>query len=104
MDDKEPWANKVRGIEALFRFAAGLSARDGFDENLYREWHARDDRRPARRVHGRSLWLRNLTPREMHRLAEANVRAQEEDAAKLREEEHHRAPDLEAETEAEAGF
>lgn len=103
MGDKEPWADKVRQIEALFRFAAGLSARDGFDENLYREWHARDDRRASPQgPRPFSVAVQPDAP-EMYLLAGANVRAQEEDATKLREKEHRREPELEAEAGAEAG-
>jgi hypothetical protein len=106
MGDKESWEGKVRRIEALFRFGAALPARDGFDEALYREWGASRDRTSARPIYGCFPQLRTLTARDLRLLAEANVRAQAEDAAKLREKEHKREPEQEpkAEAEAEASF
>jgi hypothetical protein len=93
MTDDASFADAVRRTEALFLFGAALPPRDGFDENLYREWHMRDARRPGREVYGRSMHLRSLTYAELHDIAVDNVQAQAE-----------RATMLEAEAEAEAGF
>jgi hypothetical protein len=79
--DKESWEDKMRRIEALFRFGAALPARDGFDEALHREWRAPRDRTSARPIYGCFPQLHTLTPRDLRLLAEANVRAQAEDAA-----------------------
>lgn len=95
MTDDASFADAVRRTEALFLFGAALPPRDEFDENLYREWHQRDARRPGREVYGRSPHLRSLTPAERHDIAVDNVQAEAERASML---------EAEAEAEAEVGF
>lgn len=96
MTGKNSFADEVRRTEALFLFGAALPPRDEFDENLYREWHERDARRPGREIWGRHTHLRNLTRADLHHIAVDNVQAQAERAAKLEADE--------AGAEAEAGF
>jgi hypothetical protein len=106
VDETDPHQDQVRITEALFRFGAALPARDDFEQDLYREWHARDARRPGFSVYGRSPHLRGPTDDQLRELAQADVQAQAEHAAKLREpaaEAQHQL-ECELESEPEAGF
>ena len=104
MTDSSNCQTKVRRTEALYRFGAALDPRDDFERNLYREWHARDASRATRTIYGRSPHLRGLTPSELRQLAEADVQAQAECAAKPPEPIEKPPPQLEVEQELEAGF
>ena len=106
MNETDPHQDQVRITEALFRFGAALPARDDFEQSLYREWHARDARRPGFTTYGCAPHLRSLTVGELRELAQADVQAQAEHAAKLREstaEPQHQF-EWEPESEPEAGF
>ncbi len=106
MNEPSPPGDDVRLTEALFRFGAALPARDDFEQDLYREWHARDARRPGFTTYGRSPHLRGLTAGQLRELAQADVRAQAEYAAELRgsaAEPQHQSH-WELESEPEAGF
>ena len=77
MTDKDSPGDDIRRTEALYRFGAALPPRDDLDEDLYREWHARDARRPSGlTTYGCAPYLRALTPGQLHQLAEADVQAQ----------------------------
>ena len=66
MTDKNSHADDVRRTEALYLFGAALPARDDFDEDLYREWHERDARRPSGlTAYGCAPHLRALTPGQL---------------------------------------
>lgn len=107
MTDKDSPRDDVRRTEALFRFGAALPPRDDLDEDLYREWHARDARRPSGlTTYGCAPHLPALTPGQLHQLAEADVQAQAEYDAELRESaaEAQGPSQWELEAEAEAGF
>ncbi len=104
MSETSPHNDNVRVTEALFRFGAALPARDDFEQDLYRKWHARDARRQGFTTYGCAPHLRGLTADQLRELALADVQAQAERAAELREciaEPQHQSPwQLEAEPEA----
>jgi chromosome condensin MukBEF MukE localization factor len=106
VNETDPRQDHVRITEALFRFGAALPARDDFEQDLYREWHARDARRPGFTVYGRSPHLRGLTDEQLRELAQADVQAQAEHAANLHESatERQQQSGWEFESEPEAGF
>jgi chromosome condensin MukBEF MukE localization factor len=52
VNETSPHEDHVRITEALFRFGAALPARDDFEQSLYNQWHARDDRRPGFTTYG----------------------------------------------------
>ncbi len=106
MSEISPHNDDVRLTEALFRFGAALPARDDFEQDLYREWHARDARRPRFTTYGCAPHLRGLTADQLRELAQADTQAQAERAAELREcvaEPQHQSQ-WELEAEPEAGF
>jgi hypothetical protein len=72
-DDASPHEDDIRRTEALFRFGAALPARDGFEHDLYQEWHARDAGRPGFAIFGCSPHLRGLTLGQLRQLAEADA-------------------------------
>jgi hypothetical protein len=106
VNETSPHEDHVRITEALFRFGAALPARDDFEQDLYTEWHARDDRRPGFTTYGCAPHLRGLTADQLRELAHADVHAQAEHAAKLRESATGRQhqSEQELESEPEAGF
>ena len=106
MNETSPHKDDLRTTEALFRFGAALPARDDFEQDLYREWHARDARRPGFTTYGCAPHLRGLTDDQLRELAQADVQAQAERAAELRESvaEPQRQSQWELESEPEAGF
>ncbi len=104
MNDASPHEDDIRRTEALFRFGAALPARDDFDHDLYREWHARDARRSGFATYGSAPYLRGLTPGQLRELAEADaqaVRAGQLGEA-VAEPQHESQSELEP--ELEAGF
>jgi hypothetical protein len=106
VNENGPHKDDVRLTVALYRFGAALPARDDFEQDLYREWHARDARRPGFTTYGSAPHLRGLTDDQRRELAQADVQAQAERAAELRESVAgpQRQSQWELKSEPEAGF